>query len=115
MMHATFVDKHCRTLADTERLQPFGPETVVWRVRGHMFAAYTDEGQGLSLRSNNAKKALRRVDLSQNDLATYLTGGGWVLVPWETPPDVLRARIDESYRLVLRDWPPAVEDSRATE
>jgi predicted DNA-binding protein (MmcQ/YjbR family) len=104
MFHQTFVDNHCKRLPDTERVQPFGPETVVWRVAGHMFAAYIDGGQGVSLRSNTMTAALSGPMQPNRDPASYLAGGGWVTVPWETGIDTLRAQIDMSYRLVLRDW-----------
>lgn len=113
MLHQTFVDKHCAGLANTERTQPFGPDTVVWQVNGHMFAAYTEDGEGLSLRTNSAKQALRKSSPTKEELASYLIGGGWVVVPWETPPDDLRARIDESYRLVQRDWRPKLDERAA--
>lgn len=115
MLHQTFVDNHCRRLPDTERVQPFGPDTVVWRVAGHMFAAYVDGGQGLSLRSNTMMVAARTQDRSQGDPPAFLAGGGWVTVPWETGIDRLRARIDESYRLVLRDWPKPVHQPDASD
>jgi len=110
MMQHRFVDSHCVHLPGAERAQPFGPDTVVWRVNGHMFAAYTHDGLGLSLR-NRAIALPERLRRSKDDptrAAELHTGEGWTIVGWDTPPDELRQRIEESYRLVLRDWPTPV-------
>lgn len=89
----------------TERATPFGPDTIVWKINGHMFAAYTETGAGLSVRTSNLTRALAVIRQSRPASAPYLTGGGWVLLPWETPPEELRLRLIESYNLVRRDWP----------
>ena len=89
----------------TERATPFGPDTVVWKINGHMFAAYTETGAGLSVRTSDLTRALAVIRRSRPASAPYLTGGGWVLLPWETPPEELRLRLIESYNLVRRDWP----------
>ncbi|MGP1358893.1 MmcQ/YjbR family DNA-binding protein [Roseicyclus sp.] len=101
-MHQTFADRVCRALADTERQQPFGPDTVVWTVEGHMFAAYTENGHGVSLRMDYVVAA-RMVNEGRAHSPPSLTDAGWVLVPWETPPDELQRRIIASYRLVRTD------------
>lgn len=101
-MQKAFADKVCRGLPGAERREPFGPGTTVWCIRGHMFAAYTEEGQGVSLRLDR-DLAVRLLDeglaLSEPELA----GAGWILIPWETHPDMLRRHIEVSYRLVRAD------------
>lgn len=77
-----------------------------------MFAAYTETGAGLSVRTAGMSHALAMIRRSRPASAPYLTGGGWVLLPWETPPEELRARLRESYDLVLRDWPTATVRKR---
>jgi predicted DNA-binding protein (MmcQ/YjbR family) len=110
MMHHRFVDSHCARLPGAERVQPFGPETVIWRVNGHMFAAYTGDGLGLSVRNRvlALPERLREARQEGGRAPELSTGDGWTIVGWDTPPEVLRARIDESYRLVLRDWPTRI-------
>lgn len=81
------------------REQPFGPGMIVWTIEGHMFAAYTEAGQGLSVRVTD--EAGRAAKLPPADAAA--TGEGWVLVPWQTPPEELRLHIAVSYRLVRAD------------
>jgi len=103
-MQHDFVDRHCRALEAAAREQPFGPDTVVWKVHNRMFAAYTDAGEGLSVRTFNLRRALAVIQRSRAASEPYLTGGGWVLLPWETPPEELRLRLIESYNLVRRDW-----------
>ncbi|WP_198020761.1 hypothetical protein [Roseicyclus elongatus] len=36
----------------------------------------------------------------------WLPDGAWAMLPWETSPDELRARINQSYLMVLRDLQP---------
>jgi len=101
-MHETFADRICRSLDGAVREEPFGPGMVVWTIAGHMFAAYTVPGQGVSVRVQNAEAAVllaRGAASSRPDLA----GAGWVLIPWTTPPEVLHRHVAMSYGLVLRD------------
>jgi predicted DNA-binding protein (MmcQ/YjbR family) len=99
-MHEAFADRICRTFLRAERAEPFGPGMVVWRVAGRMFAAYTETGHGLSLRVRDATGMLARGEaVSHPDLSQ----AGWVLIPWETPPEVLERRIAVSYALVRAD------------
>lgn len=110
MLNQVCADNHCARLDGAERTQPFGPDTVMWRVEGHTFAAYTRDGQGLSLRSNGSRDPATNGDdtaltsAHAGDRSATLAEPGWVIVPWDIPPDDLRRRIDESYRLVRRDW-----------
>lgn len=82
----------------------------MWKVHGHMFAAYTETGAGLSVRTSNLTRALAVIRQSRPVSAPFLTGGGWVMLPWETAPEELRLRLIESYNLVRRDWPLAAPD-----
>lgn len=102
-MRETFVDRHCAALPGTRREVPFGDETVIWTVYGHMFAAYMMGGEGLSLRMDETSSEQDTPGRRRAMSNPYLSGGGWVLVRWSGGPDELRARLDESYRLVLRD------------
>ena len=111
-MRHEFVDRFCRTLPEAIRDQPFGPDMVVWKIHGHMFAAYTETGAGLSVRTAGMSHALAMIRRSRPVSAPYLTGGAWVVLPWETTPEELRVRLRESYDLVLRDWPTTSTASR---
>jgi hypothetical protein len=96
-MHEVFADRICSGMDRAVREQPFGPGMVVWTIDGHMFAAYTEAGEGLSLRvSGNATT-------KPSGLRHAITGAGWVVVPWATPPEDLRRRIAASYAQVLSD------------
>ena len=96
-MHEAFADRICSGMDRAVREQPFGPGMVVWTIEGHMFAAYTEAGDGLSLRVS----AQTRIEATGTRHA--VTGAGWVVVPWHTPPEDLRRRIAASYALVLSD------------
>jgi predicted DNA-binding protein (MmcQ/YjbR family) len=106
-MREEFVDRHCRALPRAERVQPFGTGAVVWRINGHMFAFYAEDGAGLSVRCANLTRALAVIRKTRPASAPYKTGGDWVVLPWETAPEELRQRLVESYHLVRRDWPRA--------
>jgi len=82
----------------------------VWKVNGHMFAAYTDVGGGLSVRTANMVHAMAVIRQTRSASATCLTGGNWVVLPWESGLEELRLRLIESYNLVRRDWPQAAPD-----
>lgn len=102
-MQEGFVDIYCRGLLGTARATPFGEDVAIWTVHGHMFAAYTKGGEGLSLRIASKLTAHKLVGQKRAVTSPYLKGTGWVLFPWETPPTELRDWIFKSYRLVLND------------
>jgi predicted DNA-binding protein (MmcQ/YjbR family) len=102
-MRELFVDRYCASLLDTERTTPFGEDTVVWTVRGHMFAAYSVGGDGVSMRVADKIAAQQMVGSRKAKSPSYLRGDGWVSLSWDTPLDELRSRINKSYRLVLHD------------
>lgn len=102
-MREAFVDIYCKGLLGTERTTPFGEEAVIWTVHGHMFAAYTVNGEGLSLRIGDKVTAHKLVGQRRAKTSHYLTGTGWVLLPWDTKPSELRDWLGKSYRLVLSD------------
>lgn len=69
-----------------------------------MFAAYTKDGRGLSVRCGDGPAAQRLVQQGRAESVPYLKPGGWVLFPWErTDPDELRARLTESYMQIRRE------------
>lgn len=102
-MQEGFVDIYCRGLLGTTFTAPFGDDTVIWQVHGHMFAAYAKGGEGLSLRIADKVTAHQLVGQKRAVTSPYLKGTGWVLFPWDTPPQELRDWIFKSYRLVLND------------
>lgn len=102
-MREGFVDIYCKGLLGTERTMPFGEDAVIWTVHGHMFAAYTVGGEGLSLRIVNKVTAHKLVGQRRAISSPLLKGTGWVLFPWDTRPQELRDWIGKSYRLVLDD------------
>lgn len=108
-MREAFVDIYCRGLLGTARTTPFGAETVIWTVHGRMFAAYTRNGEGLSLSIGSKVTAHKLVGQKRAVSSPYLKGTGWVLFPWNTRPQELRDWIGKSYRLVLdnADMPSA--------
>jgi predicted DNA-binding protein (MmcQ/YjbR family) len=102
-MREAFVDIYCKGLLGTKRTKPFGDDTVIWTVHDRMFAAYTADGEGLSLRMADKVSAQVLVGQGRAASAPYLKGEAWVLLPWTTRPEELRDRLGKSYRLVLDD------------
>lgn len=102
-MREAFVDIYCKGLLGTARTTPFGEDAVIWTVHGHMFAAYTVGGEGLSLRIADKVTAHTLVGQKRAVSSPALKGTGWVLFPWDTRPQELRDWIGKSYRLVLDD------------
>lgn len=101
-MHEAFADRICGGMDGALREQPFGPGMVVWTIDGRMFAAYTEAGEGLSLRvPEDDVQGLTRAGLA--GAHDGVARAGWVVISWQTRPEVLRVRIAESYRLVLAD------------
>ena len=109
-MYGQFVDRHCRTLPGAKADRPFGPDTVVWKIGGKMFAAYTWGGRGVSLAVRDGVEAQRLIQAGQAESAPYLLRGGWILMAWEnSTPDELRERITGSYERIRSHLPAEVE------
>jgi predicted DNA-binding protein (MmcQ/YjbR family) len=99
-MRERYIDRYCAALDETKRTTPFGPHTIIWTVRDHVFAAYTVGGAGVSLRAEDRAQAHRLVADGKAIRVEYLREGVWVLLAWSTPPDELRFQIFASYELV---------------
>lgn len=112
-MQQAFVDRICKALPEAERTTPFGPETVFWCVGGHMFAAYSVDGEGVSLRTTGRLMADKLIREGRAISPPELQGEGWVLVPWTTAPEELRDRIERSHRLVRQDGNAAMRPDPA--
>lgn len=109
-MFARLVDTHCAMLPGAEKSQPFGPDTQVWKIGGKMFAAYTEDGNGVSVKAADGPTAQLLIQQGLASSAPYLKRGGWVMFPWEdTPPEEIRRRLTESYAIVRASLPRAVE------
>lgn len=102
-MREDAVDRYCATLPGAAPSAPFGDDIRVWCVAGHMFAAFAIGGEGVSVHSGDAE---RLIETGQAHTVPYLRRWGWVLLPWRTKDDQLRARISASYHAVRRSLPP---------
>jgi len=100
-MHEAFADRICGGMDRAVRELPFGPGMIVWTIDGYMFAAYTEAGEGVSLRISISDMIAGPG--SWNGGWKSHMSGGWVLIPWRTRPEELRHRIAISYELVLAD------------
>jgi hypothetical protein len=103
IMHEAFADRICSGMDRAVREQPFGPGMVVWTIDGYMFAAYTEAGGGLSVRVPKAEAQRMAANGDAASHETPMSGAGWVLIPWATPPEDLRRRIAASYDMVRTD------------
>lgn len=112
-MHEDFANRICAGLPGAKRTEPFGPGTVIWIIDDHMFAAYTEDGEGLSIRTTGRLVADKLVREGRAVSAVELQGDGWVLLPWTTPPEELRERIERSFRLVQQDGNSRLRGARS--
>jgi hypothetical protein len=74
-MHEAFADRICSGMDRAVREQPFGPGMVVWTIDGHMFAAYTEAGDGFSVRVPK-RRPTRRMAAGAARQATPADGRG---------------------------------------
>ncbi len=108
-MTRALVNAHCATLPGAERSDPWGGGHDAWKVGGKMFAVVgAIEDHGVSVRGAEAETAQLLIDMGRAKRAPYLHRS-WVRLPWGiVPADELRARIDQSYRIIRAGLPKAV-------
>lgn len=103
---------YCLSRPETTEDFPFGPEVAVYRVRGKMFALYSEEKSGLG--SVNLKcdpaQALALRDIFPAVTAGYhMNKKHWntVLLDGSIPRGELERLVDHSYALVVKKLPKA--------
>jgi predicted DNA-binding protein (MmcQ/YjbR family) len=109
-MTRALVNAHCATLPGAERSDPWGGGHDAWKVGGKIFAVVgAIEDHGVSVKCADAETAQLLIDMGRAERAPYLHRS-WVRLPWGlVPEDALRARIDQSYRIIRAGLPKKVQ------
>ena len=104
MMDAEALDRLAGSWPGTERGEPFGPGTFVWKVAGRMFCAYGEHGVSVKCRDPGTAEFL--IDLGIAEPAPYLKRGGWIRLRWGT--EGADERLRASYETVRAGLPKKV-------
>lgn len=96
----------CLGLRESEETTPFGPEVLVYKVRGKMFAlANPDDVPARMNLKCEPERALELRDEFEGITPGYhMNKKHWntVLLDGSVPGDLVREMIEDSYRLVVR-------------
>ena len=94
---------------------PFGPDTLVPKVGGKMFALlYEEDGSArLSLKCDPEHGELLRATHPAIQPGYHLNKRHWITITADSslPDDLVRDLVDESYALVVKGLPRAVRDA----
>lgn len=91
----------CRKFPGAEISDPWGGGHDAWKVGGKMFACIGAIMPGVSVKTDSIETAQMLIDAGVGIKAPYFHRS-WILLPFETPPDELRHRLEQSYRIVRR-------------
>lgn len=88
---------------------PFGPDALVYKVKGKMFAlvAWNSNPLSISLKCNPAKARALRAEFAAITPGYHLNKEHWntVSLDGSVPPALVEMMIDDSYALVVRNLP----------
>ncbi|MCX7645964.1 MAG: MmcQ/YjbR family DNA-binding protein [Rhodobacteraceae bacterium] len=107
-MSRDLVNAICRRLPGAEVSDPWGGGHDAWKVGGRMFACIGAVMPGVSVKTQGIEMAEMLIAAGIAVRARYFHRS-WVTLPWGTPEDELRHRIDASYRLVRGGLPKRVQ------
>ncbi len=92
---------------------PFGPDALVYKVAGKMFAlvAWNEEPLRLTLKCDPADALALRQMYESVGPGYYMSKRHWntITLDGEVPDDELRAMMDDSYALVVKGLPKKVQ------
>ena len=106
------VNEICRSFPGAEVSDPWGGGHDAWKVGGKMFASIGAVTPGVSVKTDSIETAQMLIEAGAGQKAPYFHKS-WVLLPWETPEDELRYRLENSYRLVRTGLPKKVQATLA--
>ena len=117
MNHET-IAAWCEGLPGAEATAPFGPDNVVYKVGGRMFAILSLELPRVNLKGDpeNNRRLRERTDAVEPGY--HMDKRHWVSVYWErggVDADELHALIRGSYDLIVAKLPRATRDALGSE
>ena len=95
-MSRELVNSICRTLPGAEASDPWGGGHDAWKVGGKMFACIGSQSPGVSVKTPAIETAQMLIDTGIGTKAPYFHRS-WVLLPWSTPEDEMRHRLEVAY------------------
>lgn len=94
----------CESLTGSEASAPFGPQTVVYKVGGKMFALLSLDLPRLNVKCDPEKAIQLREQYEAVEPGYHMSKTHWNSVYWERQPisdTLMRSWIEESYKLVV--------------
>ena len=103
---------HCLSLPHVEETVPFGPDVLVYKVGGKMFASMGAIMEGVSIKTDSIETAQMLIEAGVGKRAPYFHGS-WINISWDMDEDELTARLANSYNLIRASLPKKVQASLA--
>ena len=98
MSRAT-INKICKSFPGADVSDPWGGGHDAWKVGGKMFACIGATNPGVSVKTDSIETAQLLIEEGIGEKAPYFHRS-WVLLPFDTPKDELRARLAVAYKIV---------------
>ncbi len=109
------VIEHCLSLPSAEETQPFGPEALVYKVGGKMFAVTVPEEHPASINLKcDPQRAVELRDKYQGIRpGWHMNKKHWntVMLDGSVPPKLVRELVEHSYALVFAALPKKTQES----
>lgn len=93
------MNRICATFPGAEQSDPWGGGHDAWKVGSKMFACIGSLGDGVSVKTPSVETAAMLIEVGVGVKAPYFHRS-WIRLPWETPEDELRHRLEQSYDIV---------------
>lgn len=109
------VIEHCLSLPSAEETQPFGPEALVYKVGGKMFAVTVPEEHPASINLKcDPQRAVELRDTYQGiKPGWHMNKKHWntVMLDGSVPPRLVRELVEHSYALVFAALPKKAQEA----
>jgi predicted DNA-binding protein (MmcQ/YjbR family) len=107
-MSRDLINAICRTFPGAEVSDPWGGGHDAWKVGGKMFACIGAIQPGVSVKTDSIMSAEMLIEFGVGTRAPYFHRS-WIHLPFDTPEDMLRHRLGESYGLIKKTLPKKVQ------
>ena len=106
------INRICKTFPGAEVSDPWGGGHDAWKVGGKMFACIGSTVPGVSVKTDSIETAQLIIEAGAGEKAPYFHRS-WVLLPFDTPKDELKARLAASYNIVRKGLTKKVQNQLA--
>ena len=107
------IREYCLSLKDVTEEMPFGPDTLVFKIKGKMFALVPLEGElSINLKCDPEKVIELREEFSFVTPGYHMNKRHWNTVRIDSlvPSNLLKEWINHSYYLVVQSLPRKLQD-----